>query len=119
MRCSVAREPRLAREALSHALTFYALADYYRDLLGRMGFGAEVEAMRKAWKESGFHAARALITDRLFAGLPLIAATSVQEIRSKIQSYIEAGATRVILPYVAASQDVAAEIKNFISAWDQ
>jgi len=119
VRCSVAREPRLAREALSHALTFYALADYYRDLLGRMGFGAEVEAMRKAWKESGFHAARALITDRLFAGLPLIAATSVQEIRSKIQSYIEAGATRVILPYVAASQDVAAEIKNFISAWDQ
>jgi len=119
VRCSVAREPRLAREALSHALTFYALADYYRDLLGRMGFGAEVEAMRKAWKESGFHAARALITDRLFEGLPLIAATSVQEIRSKIQSYIEAGATRVILPYVAASQDVAAEIKNFISAWDQ
>jgi alkanesulfonate monooxygenase SsuD/methylene tetrahydromethanopterin reductase-like flavin-dependent oxidoreductase (luciferase family) len=119
VRCSVAREPQLAREALGHALTFYALADYYRDLLGRMGFGAEVEAMRRAWKESGFHAARALITDRLFEGLPLVAATSAREIRKKIQPYTDAGATRVILPYVAASQDIVAETHNFISAWDQ
>jgi hypothetical protein len=26
-------------------MTYYALADYYRDLLGRMGFAAEVEAI--------------------------------------------------------------------------
>jgi alkanesulfonate monooxygenase SsuD/methylene tetrahydromethanopterin reductase-like flavin-dependent oxidoreductase (luciferase family) len=43
IRCSIAHTYEAAREALSHALTYYALADYYRDLLGRMGFGAEVE----------------------------------------------------------------------------
>ncbi len=119
VRCSVARNYLQAREALSHALTYYALADYYRNLLSRMGFGAEVEAMRSAWQEGGFHAARALITDRLFEGLPLIAATSVKEIRDKIKPYEEAGATRLILPYVPASKDVLEETKRFISAWDR
>lgn len=117
VRCSVAEDHNTAREALSHALTFYALADYYRDLLSRMGFAAEVEAMRSAWQAGGFHAARALITDSLFEGLPLIAATSVEEVREKIKPYWGAGATRVILPYVPASKDVVGEMKNFISAW--
>lgn len=118
VRCSVAETRDRARDALSHTLTFYALADYYRDLLGRMGFGAEVEAMRSAWKTGGFHAARALISERLFAGLPFIAATSIKEIREQIQPYWDAGATRIILPYVAASEDVVGEMANFISTWD-
>lgn len=117
MRCSVAPDRSQAREALSHALTYYALADYYRDLLTRMGFGAEVEAMRAAWKSGGFHAARRLITDRLFAGLPMAAATSIEEVREKIKPYEEAGATRMILPYVAQSDDVVGELKNFMTAW--
>jgi alkanesulfonate monooxygenase SsuD/methylene tetrahydromethanopterin reductase-like flavin-dependent oxidoreductase (luciferase family) len=117
MRCSIAADRAEAREALSHALTYYALADYYRDLLTRMGFGAEVDAMRSAWKTGGFHAARRLITDRLFAGLPMAAATSIEEVREKIKPYEEAGATRMILPYVAQSDDVVGELKNFITAW--
>lgn len=117
IRCSVAEDRGVAREALSHALTFYALADYYRDLLTRMGFGAEVEAMRAAWKEGGFHAARALVSDRLFAGLPLVPATSVEEIRQKMQPYFDAGVNRIILPYVPASEDVVGEVRRFISAW--
>jgi alkanesulfonate monooxygenase SsuD/methylene tetrahydromethanopterin reductase-like flavin-dependent oxidoreductase (luciferase family) len=118
VRCCVVEDRAVAREALSHALTYYALADYYRNLLARMGFGTEVEAMRSAWQIGGFRAARALITDRLFEGLPLVAATSVAEIREKIKPYGEAGATRVILPYVAASENVAEELKRFISAWE-
>ncbi|MBI2986846.1 MAG: LLM class flavin-dependent oxidoreductase [Deltaproteobacteria bacterium] len=118
MRCSVAENYSAAREALSHALTYYALADYYRNLLTRMGFGAEVEAMRSAWQSGGFHAARALVTDRLFEGLPLAPATSAAEVREKIKPYEEAGVTRMILPYVSASQDVVGEIENFISAWN-
>jgi alkanesulfonate monooxygenase SsuD/methylene tetrahydromethanopterin reductase-like flavin-dependent oxidoreductase (luciferase family) len=116
-RCSVGTTYAEAREALSHALTFYALADYYRNLLSRMGFAEEVEAMVSAWKTGGFHAARALVTDRMFAGLPLIPATSVAEIREKIKAYRDAGATRMILPYVSYSKDVVGEIRNFISAW--
>lgn len=118
VRCSIAESYDLAREALSHALTYYALADYYRDLLSRMGFKDEVEAMRSAWQSGGFHAARALITDRLFEGLPLKAATSAAEIREEIKPFWEAGVNRIILPYVSASRDVVGEMKNFISAWD-
>jgi hypothetical protein len=102
---------------LSHALTYYALADYYRELLGRMGFGAEVEAMRAAWKSGGFHAARKLVSDEMFRSLPLIAATSAPEVVSQLKPFSEAGATRVILPYVAASDDVVGENKSFIQFW--
>jgi alkanesulfonate monooxygenase SsuD/methylene tetrahydromethanopterin reductase-like flavin-dependent oxidoreductase (luciferase family) len=117
IRCSIAPNYGVAREALSHALTYYALADYYRELLGRMGFAEEVEAMRAAWKTGGFHAARALISDRMFNSLPLVAATSAQEVVEQIRPYIEAGATRIILPYVAASDDIVGEMKNFIDYW--
>jgi alkanesulfonate monooxygenase SsuD/methylene tetrahydromethanopterin reductase-like flavin-dependent oxidoreductase (luciferase family) len=117
IRCSIAPSYSVAREALSHALTYYALADYYRDLLGRMGFGAEVESMRTAWKSGGFHAARRLVTDRMFGELPLVAATSALEVVEQIKPYVDAGATRVILPYVAASDDVVGEMQSFIDYW--
>jgi len=117
IRCSIAPNYGVAREALSHALTYYALADYYRELLGRMGFVEEVEAMRAAWKTGGFHAARALISDRMFNSLPLVAATSALEVVEQIRPYIEAGATRIILPYVAASDDIVGEMKSFIDYW--
>ena len=117
IRCSIAPNYDSAREALSHALTYYALADYYRDLLGRMGFASEVEAMRGAWKSGGFHAARKLVSDRMFASLPLVAATSARQVVEQIKPYVEAGATRVILPYVAASDDVVGEMKSFIDYW--
>jgi alkanesulfonate monooxygenase SsuD/methylene tetrahydromethanopterin reductase-like flavin-dependent oxidoreductase (luciferase family) len=117
VRCSIADSYAAARDALSHALTYYALADYYRELLGRMGFGAEVEAMRSAWKSGGFHAARQLITDEMFRSLPFIAATSASEVVSQLKPYTDAGATRIILPYVAASDEVIGEMKNFIHYW--
>jgi len=117
VRCSIAPNYSVAREALSHALTYYALADYYRDLLGRMGFAEEVEAMRLAWKAGGFHAARALITDRMFSSLPLVAATSAAQVVEQVQPYVEAGTTRIILPYVAASDDIVGEMKSFIDYW--
>jgi len=117
VRCSIAGSYTTARDALSHALAYYALADYYRELLGRMGFADEVEAMRAAWKSEGFHAARRLITDRMFSSLPLVAATSALEVVEQIKPYAEAGATRIILPYVAASDDLVNEMKSFISYW--
>ena len=117
IRCSIAPNYDTARDALSHALTYYALADYYRDLLGRMGFASEVEAMRAAWKGGGFHAARNLISERMFASLPLVAATSAPQVVEQIKPYVDAGATRVILPYVAASDDVVGEMKRFIDYW--
>lgn len=117
IRCSIAPSYGQAREALSHALAYYALADYYRDLLSRMGFGDEVEAMRSAWKSAGFHAARKLISDRMFASLPLVAATNAAEVVEQAKPYVAAGATRVILAYVAASDNVVGELEQFIDYW--
>src|SRR5262245_41457006 len=117
IRCSIAANYSIARNALSHALTYYALADYYRNLLGRMGFAQEVEAMRAAWKSDGFHAARKLITDEMFHSLPMVAATSAAEVVAQIKPYAEAGATRIILPYVAASDDIVGELREFIKYW--
>ena len=37
--------------------------------------------------------------------------------RSQIKPYAEAGATRIILPYVAASDDIVGELKSFIHDW--
>jgi alkanesulfonate monooxygenase SsuD/methylene tetrahydromethanopterin reductase-like flavin-dependent oxidoreductase (luciferase family) len=117
IRCSIATTYGVARDALSHALTYYALADYYRDLFGRMGFATEVEAMRAAWKLGGFHAARKLIGDPMFNSLPVVAATSAPEVVEQIRPYAEAGATRIILPYVAASDDIVGELRSFINYW--
>ena len=117
IRCSIAPTYGVARDALSHALTYYALADYYRDLLGRMGFAEEVEAMRAAWKSGGFHAARKLISEQMFNSLPVVAATSAPEVIEQMKPYAEAGATRIILPYVAASEDIVGEMKSFINYW--
>ena len=117
VRCSVAADRAAGREALSRVLTFYSLADFYRDLLGRMGFAEEVDAMRAAWKASGFHAARALISDRLFDSVPMIPATSVEEVRERLQPYIDAGATRICIPYIPNSENVIEETRRFIAAW--
>ena len=73
--------------------------------------------MRAAWKSGGFHAARKLVSDRMFASLPLVAATSAPQVVEQIKPYVEAGATRVILPYVAASDDVVGEMESFIDYW--
>jgi len=117
IRCCLATDRGAARNSLSKVLTYYALADYYRDLLTRMGFGAEVEAIRLAWLSGGFEAARAKITDRLFDALPLVAAKSVGEVMEKVERYADAGATRVILPYVPCSDDAVTETRRFIAAF--
>jgi hypothetical protein len=53
----------------------------------------------------------------MFSSLPLVAATSAKEVVEQIKPYVQAGATRVILPYVAASADVVGETENFIEYW--
>jgi hypothetical protein len=58
-----------------------------------------------------------LITDRMFSSLPLVAATSAAQVVEQVQPYVAAGATRIILPYVAASDDIVGEMRGFIDYW--
>ena len=37
---------------------------------------------------------------------------------SQLKPYMDAGATRIILPYVAASGDIVGEMRNFIHYWN-
>jgi hypothetical protein len=46
-----------------------------------------------------------------------VAGESVAEVLDQVKAYGEAGATRVILPYVPCTGDVVAEIGEFIRAF--
>src|SRR3990170_949188 len=117
VRCSVHKDREQARSRLKQVLTFYNLADYYRDMLVAMGFGEESATIVEAYKQGGFRAALAAVPDSMLEGLPLIAATSVEEARDRLQPYVEAGATRLDIPYVPVTEDVVGETREFLRQW--
>ena len=59
----------------------------------------------------------AAVTDEMVQGLPTVAATSAEEVRERVQPYVEAGATRLIVPFVPCSEDTVGETKRFLDAW--
>ena len=71
----------MARSRLRQVLTFYNIADHYRDMLKASGFEPEVNAIQEAFKAGGFKAAAKLMTDDYMDKLPVIPATSVKEIK--------------------------------------
>ncbi len=107
----------VARARLKHALAFYSIAEFYRDHLAAMGYGDEAGAVRKVYEESGFRAAIQAVPDAMLDGLPTIAATSAQEARELLRPYEEAGATRIIIPYVCATDDTVTETRQFLETW--
>lgn len=117
VRLCVNPDREVAKTRLKQVLTFYNLADYYRDLIASMGFGEQSARIREAFKSGGFKAAQAQVTDELLEGLPTIAATSADEVRERLQPYVEAGATRIILPYVPVTEDTVGETKAFLAQW--
>jgi hypothetical protein len=117
VRCSVNSDREVAKQRLKQVLTFYNLADHYRDLVASMGFAEESARIQEAYRVNGFKAAMAAVTDEMVQGLPTVAATSAEEVRERVQPYVEAGATRVILPYVPCSDDPVSETKEFLKTW--
>jgi len=106
-----------AEAKLRQVLTFYNLADHYRDLIAQMGFGAESQHIRDEYARGGFRAAQAAVSDTLVQNLPTIAATSGDEVRDRLQPYLDAGATRIIIPYVPTSDDAVGETRSFLDGW--
>jgi hypothetical protein len=109
------RDKAVAR--LKQVLTFYNLADHYRDMIARMGFAEESARIREAYASGGFKAAQASVTDAMVDGLPTVAARSADEVRERVQPYIEAGATRILIPYVPIGEDAVGETRDFLRAW--
>jgi len=117
VRVCVNSDREKAEAKLRQVLTFYNLADHYRDLIAQMGFGAESQHIRDEYARGGFRAAQAAVSDTLVQNLPTIAATSGDEVRDRLQPYLDAGATRIIIPYVPTSDDAVAETRSFLDGW--
>lgn len=116
-RVSLNPDRGLARSRLRQVLTFYNLADHYSDMLKGLGFTAEVDAIQGAFQKGGFKAAMAALTDDYMDRLPVIPATSIEEIKDRLKPFVEAGVDRMIIPYVPVTEPVVEDARRFLRAW--
>jgi alkanesulfonate monooxygenase SsuD/methylene tetrahydromethanopterin reductase-like flavin-dependent oxidoreductase (luciferase family) len=117
VRVSVNPDRTKARAKLRQVLTFYNIADHYSDLLKASGFESEVNSVQAAFREGGFKAAQETLTDSYMDRLPVVPATSVGEVRERLQPFAEAGVDRLCVPYVPSTEDVLGDARRFIEAW--
>ncbi len=117
VRVSLNRDRSLARSKLRQVLTFYNIADHYKDMLIASGFEPEVMRIQEAFKAGGFKAAAQHMTDDYMDKLPVIPATSIKEIKERLQPFKEAGVTRLVVPYVPVSEPVIDDARAFVEAW--
>jgi len=118
-KCRVSLNPdrALARSKLRQVLTFYNLADHYSDMLKGLGFERDVTAIQEAFQKGGFKAAMAALSDDYMDRLPVIPGISIEEIKEKLLPFAEAGATRLVIPYVPVTEPVVEDARNFLRAW--
>jgi alkanesulfonate monooxygenase SsuD/methylene tetrahydromethanopterin reductase-like flavin-dependent oxidoreductase (luciferase family) len=116
-RVSLHPDRATARHRLRQVLTFYNLADYYGEMLIGLGFEQHVTAVRNAHKQAGFKAAMAQVKDEYMDQVPMVAATSIEEVRERLAPFVEAGATRFIIPYVPTTDNVVEDAMQFVRAW--
>ena len=118
VRVSLNPDRAKARAKLRQVLTFYNIADHYRDMLKASGFETEVNAVQAAFKQGGFKAAQEVITDDYMDKLPVVPGTSAGEIKERLQPFLDAGVDRLIIPYVPSTEeDVLGDAKRFIEEW--
>jgi len=118
-KCRVSFNPdrAQARSKLRQVLTFYNLADHYSDMLKGLGFEAEVNAIQSAFQKGGFKAAMATLSDDYMDKLPVVPGTSIAEIKEKLLPFKEAGATRLVTPYVPVTEPAVEDARRFLQAW--
>lgn len=117
VRVCIHKDRKVARDVFRPILAFYNVADHYSNMLRECGFDREVDAVQKAFKESGFKASAAAITDEYMDQMPVIAATSVEEVRDRLQPFLASGLTRCSMPYVPAQEPNSEDALRFIEGW--
>jgi alkanesulfonate monooxygenase SsuD/methylene tetrahydromethanopterin reductase-like flavin-dependent oxidoreductase (luciferase family) len=117
VRCSLHPDRAVARSKLRQVLTFYNIADHYKDMLIASGFEPEVMRIQEAFKAGGFKAAAQHMTDEYMDKLPVIPGTSIKEIKERLEPFREAGVTRLVVPYVPVSEPVIDDARRFVEAW--
>ena len=118
VRVSIHPDRAVARQRMRQVLTFYNIAEFYSDLLISQGFQQEVTAIREAFQQGGFKAAMAQMTDDYMDRLPVVLGTSVEEVKEQLQPFVEAGVTRLIIPYVPTGDAVVEDAWRFLHAWE-
>src|ERR1700752_1410297 len=71
VRCSLNPDRAVARSKLRQVLTFYNIADHYKDMLIASGFEPEVTRIQDASRSGGFKAAAQHMTDEYMDKLPV------------------------------------------------
>jgi alkanesulfonate monooxygenase SsuD/methylene tetrahydromethanopterin reductase-like flavin-dependent oxidoreductase (luciferase family) len=117
VRCSLNPDRAIARSKLRQVLTFYNIADHYKDMLIASGFEPEVMRIQEAFKAGGFKAAAQHMTDEYMDKLPVIPGTSIKEIKERLEPFREAGVTRLVVPYVPVTEPVIEDARRFVEAW--
>jgi len=117
VRVSLNPNRAVARSRLRQVLTFYNIADHYRDMLTASGFESEVNAVQEAFRKGGFKAAQEQITDAYMDKLPVIPGTSIGEIKERLQPFVNAGVTRLVVPYVPVAEPVIEDARQFVEQW--
>jgi hypothetical protein len=49
--------------------------------------------------------------------VPVIPATASHEIKDRLKPFVEAGVTRMIVPYVPVTEPVIEDARRFVEAW--
>jgi len=117
VRVSLHPDRAVARAKLRQVLTFYNIADHYSTMLKDCGFEPEVMAIQEAFRAGGFKAAVQALTDAYMDKLPVIPATSIEEVRDRLAPFVEAGVTRLSVPYVPAAEPAIEDARRFVEAW--
>ena len=118
VRVALADDPVAGRNALRPTVAAYCRATGYRDLLVRSGFGDDLERIEMAWRSGGFGAAIRAVDDAMLDRLPAVVTADPATVRSRLENYFDAGATRVIIPLVPVADDPVAETERFLAGWD-
>ena len=117
VRVSLNDDIERSKDALKKVVTFYSLAQHYRDMLAEMGLGAEVKKIQETYKASGFKTAVKVVTDDMLSKIPVVPATSMKELRKGLEKYDRSGARRIIVAYVPSTEKSTEETIKFIRSW--
>ncbi|GIW08884.1 MAG: LLM class F420-dependent oxidoreductase [Dehalococcoidia bacterium] len=117
VRVALSDDPVAGRNALRPTVAAYCRAPGYRELLVRSGFGPDLERIEEAWRHGGFGAAIRAVDDSMLARLPAFVVGHPAELRPRLDEYIDAGATRILVPLIPVAGDPAAETERFLAGW--
>ncbi|MCS6801945.1 MAG: LLM class flavin-dependent oxidoreductase [Chloroflexota bacterium] len=107
------------RDALRPTVAAYCRAPGYRELLARSGFAADLERIEAAWRSGGFSAAIRAVDDAMLERVPAAVVADPAAVRPLLDDYLDAGATRLLLPLIPVSDDPAAETERFLAGWQR